>query len=491
MKVLSVEEMKKYDQKTMTEFGIPSRILMETAGNGCADFIKSKISRDSDVLVICGSGNNGGDGFVIARRLFNYGFKVKIFLFGNPEKSSPETKINYELARKLNIPVQSLDLSEKDFTELNINKNTVIVEALFGIGFKGNLSPELSDFVTFINEKSGKVFAVDIAGGIEGNTGKTENSFRADYTLAIAKPKYGHLLGKGFINSGKLEIVKIGIPKSYFEEADARLITEKNVKFPERRREFNKGNYGKPGIIAGSRGLTGAAIMASRAALRSGAGLITLFHPENLADIFETSLTEVMTKPLKNAKGILNYLKSCSVILLGPGLGQSDFAVKTVKCVLENYSGKLVIDADGLNILSENPEFMTSSSAEIILTPHLGEFARLSGNTIEEITADPIGKLKEYCRKRRVSVLLKNFTSVFCRNNKLSFITSGNDGLATGGSGDVLSGIITSFLAQNLDPENAVPAAAFLLGKTAEKASRKREPRSIVPTDIINSLFVF
>jgi NAD(P)H-hydrate epimerase len=411
-------------------------------------------------------------------------------IIGDLKKSSVEAKVNYELCRKLEIPMQILYLSKLSFDDLNINQSSVFVDALFGIGFNGQLSNDLSKFISCINKNSMQIFSIDIASGIEGNTGKVMTSFEADYTLTMAAPKYGHFIGKGFINSGEVHTIPIGIPTHYFDNIDAKIISKNNINLPIRNRHSHKGDYGRLGIIAGSRGLTGAAIMSSRSALKSGTGLITLYHPNELSDIFEITLTEVMTKPLKSSNEIFDYLSKHEVILLGPGLGKTEYSYQIVKNVINNFTGKLVIDADGLNILSENIELLNSSKAEIILTPHLMEFSRLSGVTIDEIDNDPLSILKSFCSKYSVSVLLKNFTSIFCANNQIRFITTGNDGLSTGGSGDVLAGLISSFLAQKSHVIDAVPTAAWVLGKTSELLSKTISTRSIIPSDIIENLFL-
>ena len=494
--ILSREEMYFLDKYTIEKIGIPGKELMENAGKGCSEFIHQELLKPhSKVAIFCGSGNNGGDGFVIARCLKNRGYKICIFLLGNPDKMSPETLENYESCRDLKIDITQINNAEIELSEFDL-----IVDAIFGVGLQGTIKGWKADLIKKINGSNKPVVAIDIASGVDANTGQAEVAINADHTLTMANFKYGHFLEKGREKSGKVKVIDIGIPDELYEKfpPKAKLVTEENVKYPQRSPLSHKGDYGKVGIIAGSPGFSGAAIMASRAALRSGAGLITLFHPAGMELIFETQLLEVMTYAIPDtleSEGFTEFFKklnSMDVLLVGPGIGTSNETVKLVKTILQKWDKLLVIDADGLNILSENEDILKMISGKpVILTPHIGEFARLAKKEISEILADPLEELNKFIKKYECNILLKSATTVFADGESFVFDISGNDGLATGGSGDVLSGIIVSFIGQKLSLKHAVISASFLMGKTAEKLAEVREPASIIPSDIIENIFKY
>ena len=493
--ILSREEMYFLDKHTIEKIGIPGKELMENAGKGCSEFIHQELLKpQSKVAIFCGSGNNGGDGFVIARYLKNWGHKTCVFLLGNPGKMNQETLENYQSCQDLEIDITQINNAKIKLSEFNL-----IVDAIFGVGLQGVVKGWRAELTKKINGSNKPVVSIDIASGVDANTGQAEVAIKADHTLTMANFKYGHFLEKGREKSGKIKVIDIGILDELYEKfpLKAKLITEENVKYPQRSSLSHKGDYGKVGIIAGSPGYSGAAIMACRAALRSGAGLITLFHPEGMEQIFETQLLEVMTYTIPklpfvrgDKEGFFKKLNSMDTLLIGPGIGTSDETVKLVRTVLQKWDKPLVIDADGLNILSENEDIMKLiSDKPVILTPHIGEFARLAKKEMSEILADPLEVLSNFIKKYKYNILLKSATTIFADGKSFVFDISGNDGLATGGSGDILSGIIVSFLGQKLPLEDAAISASYLIGKTAEKLAEIRKPASIIPSDIIEEIF--
>jgi NAD(P)H-hydrate epimerase len=491
MYILSREEMYSLDKYTIEKIGIPGKELMENAGKGCSEFIHQELLKPQNkVAIFCGSGNNGGDGFVIVRYLKNWGYKICIFLLGSTDKMSSETLENYESCRDLEIEIIQINNAEIELSDFDL-----IVDAIFGVGLQGVVKGWKADLIEKINSSGKPVVAIDIASGVDANTGQAEVAINADHTLTMANFKYGHFQEKGREKSGKVRVIDIGIPDELYKKfpPKAKLITDENVKYPERSPLSHKGDYGKVGIIAGSPGFSGAAIMASRAALRSGAGLITLFHPEGMEQIFETQLLEVMTYAIPEGfNDFFKKLNSMDVLLIGPGIGTSNETVELVKKVLQTWDKPVVIDADGLNILSENENILKLiANKPVILTPHIGEFARLAKKEISEILADPLEELNNFIKKYKCNILLKSATTIFADGEKFIFDISGNDGLATGGSGDVLAGIIVSFLGQKLPLKDAAISASFLMGKTAEKLAEIRKPASIIPSDIIEEIFKY
>ncbi len=518
--ILSREEMYFLDKYTIEKIGIPGKELMEKAGRGCAEFIRNELlsypgnmeetfkgSSEKNleketfsrfkVAVFCGNGNNGGDGFVIARYLKNWKYYPKIFLLGSTDKMSPETFENYKSCLERQIEIDKIHSAK----ELNaLSEFDLIVDAIFGIGLQGTIRGWKADIIDKINKSGKLVVTIDIVSGVDANTGQAEVAVNADYTLTMAAYKCGHFIEKGREKSGIIKVIDIGIPDELYEKfpSKAKLIYDRNVKYPKRFPLSHKGHYGRVGIIAGSPGFSGAAIMACRAALRSGAGLITLFHPKGMELIFENQLLEVMTYSIPDLSEVGKFddffkkLNSMDALLIGPGMGTTPKAKELINFVLQNWEKPAILDADALNILSENEDLLKLIiNKPFILTPHIGEFAKLSHKSIPEILADPLRALEEFTQKYKTCVLLKSATTIFADEKEFIFDISGNDGLSTGGSGDVLAGIIVSFLGQKLSFKDAAISASYLMGKTAEKLAKTRKPASIIPSDIIEKIFKY
>jgi len=495
MYVLSREEMYAFDKYTIEEIGVSGKELMENAGKGCAEFIRDQILQklSAKVALFCGAGNNGGDGFVIARYLKEWNHEPCIFLLGASNKMSSETLENFQFCQELEIEIVSLDNADFDY---DLSECDLIVDAIFGVGLKGIIKVWRAKLIERINKSKTTIVSIDIASGIDANTGQAEVAVNADFTLTMANYKYGHFLGKGRERSGDTLVVDIDIPESVYIKfpPKASLITAENIVYPIRSRFSHKGDYGKIGIIAGSPGYSGAAIMAARSALRSGAGLITVFHPAGMEQIFESQLLEVMTFAVseQNKQEFFEKLNLIDALLIGPGIGTEDETVEMLSEILTIWKKPLALDADALNILSENRELLEKiKNKAVILTPHIGEFARLSQKSISEIQADPLKALDDFIQEYQCNVLLKSSTTILADSKNFVFDISGNDGLSTGGSGDVLAGIIVSFLGQKLNLKNAAISASYLMGETAERLAEIRKPASIIPSDIIENLFKY
>jgi hydroxyethylthiazole kinase-like uncharacterized protein yjeF len=493
--ILTTAQMKQLDRRTIHDFGIPSRILMENAGKGCVDYLREVFDSDLALgtIVLCGQGNNGGDGYVIARWLDCYGYAVNIISIGEGEMS-PEAKANKELCEKLGI--NFVIPSQTDY-EVFSNFG-VIIDALYGIGLRGNLSPEVGELIHKVNKMQSLKVAIDVPSGLNADTGYAEVAFQADITLTLDSFKTGHFLGRGRQYCGIVETIPIGIPailKNNLETAT--LIDDSNASLPERSPFANKGDLGRIAVFAGSPGFTGAAFLSSRAAVKSGAGLVTIYcHPSKINN-YNGKPDEVMVKtvPFKedgtvDFVGLDTQLGNTDVILFGPGCGISDYTYQILEYLADKWQKQAVIDADGLNVLAKHPELIGKLSGKpIILTPHWGEFCRLADIKMDEMHLDSLGCLKQFVEKYNLKVLLKSFTSIYYDTEKLLFNISGNDGLATGGSGDILSGIIAGFLGQKMPIAKAAINAAFYLGITAEILAETMETLTIIPSDILSNLF--
>lgn len=488
MQIVSKNEMYAIDKFSIENLSISAQTLMENAGSGSANYIKNKILKNNlaaKVAVVCSHGNNGGDGFVVARLLKEFGFYVDTFFIGDKTKFSPETKNSFNECIENYIKVRTTVTN--GFIDYDL-----VVDAIFGIGVKGNIKPPFSNIIKIINSTAKKVVALDIPSGLNVANGESDLCIKAHYTLTMAAYKYGHFLGLGKYYCGKTKIIDIGIPKKVYKKLPPKIILANydNVLLPTRNICAHKTDYGKAAIIAGSKELSGAAILASKACLHSGAGLIYLYHPQGLDDIYSSSLTEVITNSISDyPKDIDKDILTKDVLLIGPGLtAKKD---RLLKYFLKNWGDKpLIIDADAINILANNLKLLNSlRNKNVLLTPHIGEFARLNNITNNELIANIIEVLQMFVARYKINILLKSSSSIFMNQDKTVIIKNGNDGLATGGSGDVLAGIITAFSAQGLTLADAAISGAYILGTTAESLAKKYHTNAITPTRIIDNIF--
>ncbi|MEA2103845.1 MAG: NAD(P)H-hydrate dehydratase [Candidatus Cloacimonadota bacterium] len=505
MFVLSPDKMKNYDKFTIENFGLEGIVLMENAGKKAAEIIETNlIKEDNSIAVVCGTGNNAGDGFVVARWLFNHGYDVCCFVIGNEEKFSPSAKKNYGILDKLSCEI--VFISNDDAVEYFANELPyfdVIADAMFGIGLKGKIKGYRKKIIELINKHIGIKVAIDIPSGVNAETGEVANvAVNSDFTLTMAALKYGHLLFPGREYSGKVYVIDIGIsPLTYAENPpEAEVLEEIESFFPSRKSNSDKTDYGKIAIIAGSAGLTGAAIMASKSALEIGSGLIKLIHPRSLSPIFENSLIEIMSKTVNETDSqtisfdaldeILEFTKNSNAIAIGPGISRNESTARFVREFLKQNTKLTVIDADGINAFQDHLEELKYLNGKpYIFTPHIREFSRLIDLPVEKIETNLLEHTRKFAKKYNVIILLKGATSVICNNKETTFNVVGNPGLSTGGNGDVLTGIIVSLLGQGFSEYDAARVGSFILGKTADILLKDFGERSLTPTKIIKNLY--
>ena len=489
--LLKREQMQACDARTIKELNIPSELLMETAGARCADIILREYQSAllKKVLILCGNGNNGGDGMVIARHLYASGIFVMLML---PQKGrmSPESSSNLKRCRQLAIPIFE-STNADDIADTNPG---LIIDALFGIGFKGELDPSLGELISRINELDCPKLAIDIPSGIDANTGNG-SGIMATATIAIEEYKLGHFLAEGRKHSGKLHLVKIGIPLEYKLGIDYYILDDDDLILPNRPIDAHKGSFGKVFLIGGSVDYPGSIMLSAKAALKSGAGLVYLYsRKENLH--YYANPMEIMPRAipetkdgLPDPKALESALKAATAIVVGPGMGLDPYALKVLETVLKCSEVPTVVDADAITLIAMHHELKQLLNREgIILTPHKGEFCRLLGIDMDTLNQDIIMHVDQFRRQHKCALLLKDHCSIYADQYRVILLQSGNDALATGGSGDVLSGIIASFAAQQLSQTKAVCSASLLMGKTAERLSRSRHSYSVRPTDIIEHL---
>lgn len=509
MKVLTSSEMRKIDEYSIKNLGIPGCVLMENAGVGIMDIFKKLFIEVEGIYVtiLCGKGNNGGDGFVLARHLLNHGAGVSVFLLGNKSEIKGDAKINFSVAEKIKVSIVELENS-KSLIKLkkSLLDSDVVVDAIFGTGFKGSVKGIAKEVIEMTNEFAPFVISIDCPSGLDCDNGQIGGKcIQADLTATMALMKRGLLLYPGRNYAGEIHVIDIGIPSDLANKFNIKvsLLNGENIKvlFPERKRDAHKGDFGSVFVLAGSVGMTGAASMTALSAQRAGAGLVTLGIPESLNEILEVKLTEVMTKPLPetneksislNAENIIGlFLRNSDVLALGPGLSLHPETIEVVHRIVSGIEIPLVIDADGLNALALKPKILKKSSrdANIVLTPHPGEMARLLGCRVEDIQKDRVSSAQKAANLFNSVVVLKGAPTIISEPDGTSWINStGNPGMATGGSGDILCGLIAGFIAQGFTPSEAARVGVYLHGLAGDIAAMEKTEYGMIASDILEKI---
>ncbi|MFQ5869783.1 MAG: NAD(P)H-hydrate dehydratase [Candidatus Zixiibacteriota bacterium] len=501
MKLSTAQQMKNIDKSAIEGMGIPGLKLMEVAGKSVAEVIADYMVEveDKKVLIFCGKGNNGGDGFVVARYLTEWGAKVDCFLLGKKTEVKGDTNVNLKKALDLNISITEVQSPTELDREMDAD---LLVDGIFGTGFKGEIGGELGEIVERLNQLEIPKLSIDAPSGLDCDTGEVaSNCFRADVTVTLALPKLGQFVFPGKSYCGHTHVADIGIPQKAVEGEEIKLnvLTPSEVAsmLPKRPPDGHKGTFGKLAIIAGSVGMTGAATLTSLSALKAGCGMVILGCPSSLNDIFEIKMTEVMTKPLpevrrkrvlaKRSLGeIRQLLKWADTLALGPGLGQHFETVELVQRLVSTLKHPVVIDADGLNALAKNVDILKNRKTPTIITPHIGELSRLVGLPIEEIERDRIEIARKTASDFGLILVLKGAPTVIAEPGGEVWINpTGNDGMATAGCGDVLTGIIASFLTQGMGPLEAAICGVYIHGLAGDLAAYDRGQFGSIAGDIM------
>ena len=507
MRAATARQMQEIDRAAIKGMGIPGPALMERAGVATARAIMAEFSQRK-ALVLCGPGNNGGDGLVIARELHNAGYTVKALVLGSKSRLSPDCALQYSIAKKLGLHGLKVTFGSGNS---GINKKdthgAVLVDAIFGTGLNKKVSGSAVSMIKKINASGSPVVSVDIPSGVSADTGQVLGvAVKADITVTFGLPKRGHFLEPGSDHTGRLIVEDIGFPRHLYEKADCHVPghDEMAALLPERPSNAHKGDFGHVLVLAGSRGKTGAAFMSSGACLRAGAGLVTLGGPETLDTAYQQRVTEQMYLPLpdtgmgalskKALEPVLSFIKErATVLAMGPGMGTEPETVKLVRGLIRESPVPMVLDADALNALKGNPSTLRNAKAPVVITPHPGEFSRLmdkAAMAIKDIEADRIGSALAFAKKTGVTVLLKGAPTVTATLDGQSYINpTGNPGLAKAGSGDVLTGIVAALLAQGLSAGNSAVLGAYLHGLAADIAvTEGTSARSLIASDVMESL---
>jgi ADP-dependent NAD(P)H-hydrate dehydratase / NAD(P)H-hydrate epimerase len=504
MFLLTAAEMREMDRRTIEEFGLPGRILMENAGRGAfrvlVDFFPDIGSQK--VAVMAGRGNNGGDGFVIARYLAQSGIPVTVYLLSENKLLQGDAAANFKLLRPLNISVRECpDLKAFNRYKKEIAHHRVIVDAILGTGLNSDVKGYFKTVIDFINSLNKDVLSVDIPSGLHTDTGRPcDACIQANVTATFAFPKIGHIALPGAIYCGKLHIIDIGIPPHIADGVCPRqhLLTHESIRSMIRTRplDMHKGGTGHVLVVAGSTGKTGAAAMCALSALRSGAGLVTLGVPESLNPVIEPQALEVMTHPLpeittgilsdESFDAIMELVSDKRCLAMGPGMGTTPETRRLVARLVKSCPIPLVIDADGLNNLAVNTDILKSKKTEIILTPHPGEMARLIGKSPKDVQADRIGCAREFALKYKVHLVLKGARTVIAHPDGHVHVNStGNPGMASAGMGDVLTGMIAGVVSQGYEIPEAAHLAVYLHGAAADHLAESKGPWGYIASEVM------
>ena len=441
-RVVSCTEMKALDSGTIVNKGIPSCVLMERAALKVAEIIELKCESDKNqekILCVCGSGNNGGDGVALARILYLHGYDVTIYLAGNSVHQTSEMSRQIKIANSYNVPFAD---------DMDFGRYSVIVDAIFGVGLSRPIEGKYKEIIDAINNISAYKVAVDIPSGINGNTGEIlGTAFKADVTVTFAYKKIGLCLYPGRKIAGEVIVADVGIYGNENEDPDYMEVEPRDIKLlPEHVPDGNKSTFGKVLIVAGSHGMCGASYLCANGAFAAGAGMVQILTCEENRIPLQTMLPEAMVNCSEDEKGWQKVFDWCDVVTVGPGIGFSEESRQKVVWFLKEAkrTGKtIVVDADALNIIAQNPELYEYIDRNVILTPHIGEMHRLSGLRIDEIQRDRMSAaMKTSLKSKAVCVLKDASTVVADSNGKIYFSLAGNSGMATAGSGDTLTGII-------------------------------------------------
>ena len=499
MKIARVSEMQNMDREAIERYSITEELLMENAGQAVYNTIAKYFKiRDGGFFIICGSGNNGGDGLVVARKLHSNGAMVRICLLDKSEKFKDAAQKNWQIIKTLNIPV----LLNPSIKELNssIELNDLIVDAIFGTGLTRKVTGYYSQVIQLINDKKNKVLSIDIPSGINGNTGNINGiAVKADYTVTLGLPKTGNILYPGYGYGGKLFVSHISFPPELYNNNRLDIQINKPLSLPVRQPDGHKGTFGNALFIAGAPNYYGAPYFASMSFLKAGGGYSRLAAPSSLIPFIGNMASEVVFLPQKETESgtigldafdeLIQWSEKMDIIIVGPGLSLQEETLALIRKLIMEIKKPLIIDGDGLTALSENTSILTERRYPAILTPHMGEMSRLIEQPASDIMKDPIPIVQDFCKNFNSILVVKGAHSIIGMPSGQIYINmTGNSGMATAGSGDVLTGTIAAMFTLGLPLELAAREGVLVHGLAGDLAATNLGQDGIVANDILNYL---
>ncbi len=498
MKISDVLQMKSLDERAIREFGIPDETLMENAGQAVYFVILQEHGIGGSFLIFCGPGNNGGDGLVVARKLHSNGGRVKVLLLGEGTKFKGAARKNFEIISKLGIEVQLVESLESVRSDLL--QTTAVVDAILGTGLEREVTGRYKSIIQLINESGKKVFSIDIPSGINGNTGEVMGiAVKADHTITFGLPKIGNLLYPGYEMGGRLWVSYISFPPSLYNSAPIKVETNDPCRLPLRAPAGHKGDFGEVLFIAGASSYLGAPYFSALSFLKAGGGYSRLATPRSVSSFLANRGSELVLLPLKetpsgsisseNEDNLLEASEGVDMVVLGPGLSLNEATQGLVRKLAAKIKKPLLIDGDGITAISKDLGIIRKRKAETILTPHLGEMARITKKSIGQISKNKIEILQETAKELKAIICLKGAHSLIGLPNERVFINlSGNSGMATAGSGDVLTGTIAAMFGLGLPLEEAVRTGVFIHGLSGDLAAKAKGEDGITAEDLMNWL---
>lgn len=483
---VNAAQMKAADQYTIQKLGVPSLELMEHAAQACVQVLEDEKVDLSHVCVVCGSGNNGGDGFAIARILQNNRYSVETFCVGNPEHYTEETQEQMHRLQECGGKI-TYGMPQED-------SYSVIIDAVFGVGLSRKVEGRYRQVIEQMNRMRGIKFAVDIPSGLSATTGCILGcAFKADYTVTFQLKKIGLELSQGRTMAGRVIVPDIGISTdSICEDQEIVRTAGKDIyrkMLPDRPEDSNKGTYGRLLVIAGSKGMAGAAYLNAHAAYMTGAGLVRIYTSSDNREILQTLLPEaiITTYEEYNKEELLSLLTWADGVCIGSGLGMSRLSEKILKTVIEYVKVPCLIDADGLNLLAENNNYLNQmAERRFVITPHMKEMSRLTGTPVEELKADRIQILKDFISRYRITCVLKDSRTLIASEEKgIRMNLTGNSAMAKAGSGDVLAGVISGWMVQGKEAEDAAELGTYIHGLSGDLAKFEKGVYSVMARDLI------
>lgn len=483
---VNAAQMKAADQYTIQKLGVPSLELMEHAAQACVQVLEDEKVDLSHVCVVCGSGNNGGDGFAIARILQNNRYSVETFGVGNPEHYTEETQEQMHRLQECGGKI-TYGMPQED-------SYSVVIDAVFGVGLSRKVEGRYRQVIEQMNRMRGTKFAVDIPSGLSATTGCILGcAFKADYTVTFQLKKIGLELSQGRTMAGRVIVPDIGISTdSICEDQEIVRTAGKDIyrkMLPDRPEDSNKGTYGRLLVIAGSKGMAGAAYLNAHAAYMTGAGLVRIYTSSDNREILQTLLPEaiITTYEEYNKEELLSLLTWADSVCIGSGLGMSRLSEKILKTVIEYVKVPCLIDADGLNLLAENKNYLNQmAERRFVITPHMKEMSRLTGTPVEELKADRIQILKDFISRYRITCVLKDSRTLIASEEKgIRMNLTGNSAMAKAGSGDVLAGVISGWMVQGKEAEDAAELGTYIHGLSGDLAKFEKGIYSVMARDLI------
>ena len=478
---------------------IPSLLLMENAAFGITTAITSRFCTETRIVALCGPGNNGGDGFAAARQLAAKGYTVSVYLLGKTDALGGDAAVNAAYFGDRIIEIQNESDIKAYLTDLH---SCVLIDALFGVGLSREVTGLYAAVVKAVNESGAYIVACDIASGVSADTGAVLGcAIQADETVTFQCAKPGHFIYPGRQMTGKLTVKEIGTCECFDIVDIGRMFAVDVLTLPKRNSDTHKGSFGKLAVVAGSQGFSGAGLLCVSAALRAGAGLVTAGIPASLQPVISTAIPDAMTFALDDFSGGLSencvaglekLMAGKTALAVGPGLGTGGGAAAAVQYILQNHDIRKVFDADALNIIAQNRDMIHRKAGDIVLTPHLVEFSRLCGLTPEEIKENPVGHAQRFAADYDVTVLLKGATTIVTNGERVAFITAGSPGMAHGGSGDVLTGVIAGLMCGGREGGmkgfDAAIYGAYICGKAGETAAAALGELSMTAGDTLRHI---